>query len=351
VRRAATAHSALTANLRVLHPLIPESERDCRTAADVYGSLIKQWEGMEAPDSAAFKAALSFRLVTVLAKINDIQPRQGEHTYVKALAKIESLLEIKAQRQLQTRVAEELEKLLSALNEQATFISTEIRKKVQALLDLLREPTNRLYKSIQGNEAVLVRLELPPEDETNQQRLALLIDFSPGRQAVPPSGYLSDSQIHSLALALRLAAIRTFNAGAPITILDDIVTSYDADHRRAIAAMIAENLTDLQIIITTHDQRFFSYLKDQLPQATWAYSQIIRLDREYGPRFSHHKVSDEMIEARWNDSQSGPTKCVKPRRNGFSTVAANLALMFVSGRWIGHIVMRGANWRSRWQPI
>jgi energy-coupling factor transporter ATP-binding protein EcfA2 len=303
-RRAATAHSALTANLRVVHPLIPESEQDCRTAAEAYESSVKQWQDMPAPDSAALKTALGTLLVAVMAKISDIQLRQGEHTYSTALAKIESLLEIKAQKQLQTRVTAELEKLLSALNEQAIFISTEIRKKVQALLDLLREPTNRLYKSIQGNEAVLVRLELPPEDETNQQRLALLIDFAPGRQAVPPSGYLSDSQIHSLALALRLAAIRTFNAGAPIAILDDIVTSYDADHRRAIAAMIAENLADLQIIITTHDQRFFSYLKDQLPQATWAYSQIIRLEREYGPRFSHHKVSDEMIEARWNDGQS-----------------------------------------------
>jgi DNA repair exonuclease SbcCD ATPase subunit len=135
---------------------------------------------------------------------------------------------------------------------------------------LLREPTNDLYKNIQGKDAAPVRLELPPEDETNQQRLALLIDFSPGRQGVPPSGYLSDSQIHSLALALRLAAIRTFNAGAPTAILDDIVTSYDADHRRTIAGMIAEELTSLQVIVTTHDQRFFSYLKDQLPQATWS---------------------------------------------------------------------------------
>jgi energy-coupling factor transporter ATP-binding protein EcfA2 len=304
LHRVATAHSALTANLRVLHPLIPESEQDCRAAEEAYEAAIKQWRDMPAPDSAALKTHLNTLLVAVEAKISEIQLRQGDNTYSKALAKIESLLEIKAQKQLQTRVTEELEKLRSALNEQATFVSTEIRKKVQALLDLLREPTNVLYKSIQGSDAVPVRLELPPEDETNQQRLALLIDFSPERQGVPPSGYLSDSQIHSLALALRLAAIRTFNTGAPIAILDDIVTSYDADHRRAIAAMIAENLTDLQIIITTHDQRFFSYLKDQLPQAPWAFTQIIRLEREYGPRFSHHKISDEMIEARWSNGQS-----------------------------------------------
>jgi hypothetical protein len=33
-------------------------------------------------------------------------------------------------------------------------------------------------------------------------------------------------------------------------------------------------------------------------------TQIIRLEREYGPRFTHHKMSDEMIEARWTDGQS-----------------------------------------------
>jgi hypothetical protein len=67
--------------------------------------------------------------------------------------------------------------------------------------------------------------------------------------------------------------------------------------------MIAEELTDLQVIVTTHEQRFFSYLKDQLPQATWGFTQIIRLDREHRPRFTDHKISDEMIEARWADGQ------------------------------------------------
>ena len=79
-----------------------------------------------------------------------------------------------------------------------------------------------------------------------------------------PAGYLSDSQIHSVALALRMAAIKQFNAGAPIIALDDIVTSYDADHRRTIAGLIATMFGECQILITTHDERFFNYLKDQL---------------------------------------------------------------------------------------
>jgi hypothetical protein len=175
----------------VLRPLIPESEQVCRAAEEGYEASIKQWHDMPAPDSAALKTLLNTLLLAVEARISEIQMRQGENTYSKTLEKIESLLEIKAQRQLQTRVTEELEKLRSALNEQATFISTEIRKKVQALLDLLREPTNLLYKNIQGNDAALVRLELPPEDETNQQRLALLIDFFARAAGSSPFGLSS----------------------------------------------------------------------------------------------------------------------------------------------------------------
>lgn len=131
-----------------------------------------------------------------------------------------------------------------------------------------------------------------------------MIDFAANRAAVQPGGYLSDSQIHSLALALRLAAIKRFNRAAPIIALDDIVTSYDANHRRTIAAMLAREFSDFQIIITTHDERFFIYMKDQLGDKDWHFTRIIRLDPDFGPRFVDDRVTDPMIEARWHEGES-----------------------------------------------
>jgi len=165
-------------------------------------------------------------------------------------------------------------------------------------------PTNEIYRQIQGDRAVPIRLELPPEEDSNQQRLNLVIDFAPNRTSVQPSGYLSDSQIHSVALAFRLAAIKQFNDAAPIIVLDDIVTSYDADHRRAIAGVIADRCGDCQVIITTHDELFFRYLKDQLRSAEWQFAQITKFDAKFGPRFSDHKVTHDMIEARWEFGES-----------------------------------------------
>ncbi len=186
----------------------------------------------------------------------------------------------------------------------ATTISGEIRQKVQSLLNRLQAPINDIYQRIQGENAALIRLELPPEDDANQQRLQLLVDFAENRTGVAPSGYLSDSQVHSIALALRLAAIKQFNRAAPIVALDDIVTSYDADHRRRIAGLFAEMFDEHQILITTHDEMFFNCLIDQLEPKTWHFTRIMGLDPTYGPRFADHKVTDEMIEARWDEGLS-----------------------------------------------
>jgi hypothetical protein len=302
--QASKSCQALLAQLKATLPLIPEAEKTLRDALSNYQTALQGWKGEAAPNSAALVSEIKKYSASIAASIDAIEKRQGENTYNKVRTRIDALIELAADDELRTKTHGELLRLQDSLNTQAAFVSGEIRKKVQGLLDTVRKPLNEIYAAIQGAEAAPVYLELPPEDETNQQRLMMLIDFSDVRKGVQPSGYLSDSQIHSLALALRLAAIATFSPDAPIAVLDDIVTSYDADHRRAIVAMMAEHTPSLQIVLTTHDQRFFAYLKEMLPVAAWQFTQITKLDREYGPRFAEHRVTDEMIEARWAEGEN-----------------------------------------------
>ena len=304
-RTAATkSHTQLVAALPGLIGHLGDGEAALKAGLIAYQAGIAGWPQAAVPASADIVAAIGKLLVTLDQAIADIESKQGDHTYTKAKAKIDRLLELQTERDLALRTRDEVGKLSNALTAQATIISAEIRKKVQALLDKLQTPMNDIYKLIQGAGATPIRLELPAEDDTNQQRLNLLIDFAKNRTGVQPGGYLSDSQLHSVALALRMAAIQQFNVGAPIIALDDIVTSYDADHRRTIAGLIATMFGDCQILITTHDERFFNYLKDQLEAKAWHFTRIIGLDPTYGPRFADHKVSDEMIEARWAAGQS-----------------------------------------------
>lgn len=304
-RTAATkAHTQLMAALPGLIGLLGDGEAALKADLTAYQGGVAGWPQGAVPASTDIVVAIANLLATLDQAIAEIESKQGDHTYIKAKAKIDRLLELRAERDLGLGTRDELVKLSDALTAQAATISAEIRKKVQALLDKLQMPMNDIYKMIQGTGATPIRLELPAEDDTNQQRLNLLIDFAKNRTGVQPGGYLSDSQIHSLALALRLAAIKQFNTGAPIIALDDIVTSYDADHRRTIAGLIASEFEECQILITTHDERFFNYLKDQLGANTWHFTRIIGLDPAYGPRFADHRVTDEMIEARWANGES-----------------------------------------------
>lgn len=284
--------------------LVGDDESELKADLIAYQAGIAGWPQAGVPASADIVASIAKLLAALDQAIVDIESKQGDHTYIRAKTKIDQLLELQSERDLALRTRAQLGTLSDALTAQATIVSAENRKKVQALLDKLQTPMNDIYELIQGAGAAPIRLELPAEHETNQQRLNLLIDFAKNRTGVQPGGYLSDSQIHSVALALRMAAIQQFNVGAPIIALDDIVTSYDADHRRTIAGLIATMFGGSQILIATHDERFFNYLKDQLEAKVWHFTWIIGLDPAYGPRFADHKVSDEMIEARWAAGQS-----------------------------------------------
>ena len=302
---ATQAHNRLVARLpAMIDHLEDDDGTGFRTQLVGYQAGIASWPESGPPDSAQIVGLLAAGLADLDQQIANIKAKQGDHTWAKAKTKIDRLVALQDEVTLATRTSEELAKLNAALTAQAKQISDAIREKVQSLLDTLQTPMNAIYKEIQGEGAKPIRLELPDEDDTNQQRLQLVIDFAENRASVPPGGYLSDSQIHSVALALRLAAIKQFNTGAPVIALDDIVTSYDADHRRAIGALIAKMFAELQIILVTHDERFFNHLKDQFAAKDWQFTRIIGLDQAYGPRFADHKVTDEMIEARWAKGQS-----------------------------------------------
>lgn len=298
------AHDRLAAALPVLLGQLPDSQGELKAKLTAYKKEVDAWTSGNAPASDTIRPTLLLFVTEIRAEIKEIEEKQGEHTYGKAKQTIDRIIEIGVERITEERKLAELVKLSDALTRQAAFVSNQIRAKVQSLLDKLQTPMNEIYKKIQGDGAAAIRLELPTEEEYNQQRLGMVIDFASNRVGVQPSGYLSDSQIHSLALALRLAAIREFNTGAPLMVLDDIVTSYDADHRRTLTGMLGEMFPNMQLLVMTHDERFFNYLKDQLPEASWQYTRIIGIDPASGPRFADHMVTDEMIAARWNAGDS-----------------------------------------------
>lgn len=80
-----------------------------------------------------------------------------------------------------------------------------------------------------------------------------------------PLGFYSEGHLDSLGIAIFLAYIRRF-AGVQLLILDDIMATIDGAHRLRLAHLLADEFTDYQIIMTTHDRLWTEELQGVMSQ-------------------------------------------------------------------------------------
>ena len=271
-----------------------------------YLQSLKSWV-IHDPTPTGDSATQSLTVIrsSITDRIETIEAGQGDHTYSKASHTVDDLIRIRDDIRRIHQTAETLTTLSKELDRQCHEINTRIVGYINTLISNLQSDISALYQEIQGGHsaALPIRIELPEEDDTDQQHAQLVIDFADNRKSVVPSGYLSDSQVHTLALALRLAAVRMLNANVPLLVLDDIVTSYDADHRKNIAGVLSKHFANFQIILVTHDEQFFSILKDQVAENSWMFKRITGINPGFGPVFQDHRTSAQAIQAKLDSNQ------------------------------------------------
>lgn len=168
-----------------------------------------------------------------------------------------------------------------SFNVVANVIRERSAQLINQIVDAFREDVLSIYQTIHPNSTVPNIYIVP---NTEERTLGLRIDFHQPGRTVPPAGYLSESYINTLGLALFISSVRLFNREFPFIFLDDIVSSYDADHRARIVDVIAEQLEDFQVFLTTHDYRFYTMLKDRLNDKGWYFEKITTWNFEHGPR-------------------------------------------------------------------
>lgn len=264
-----------------------------------FNSAVTEWQnGQEAPDSTLVIQNLDSLRSSMISAKEAIEVQQGDSTYSKALGATDALIQVRRNLERIAQNKECLRTLDAELTRQSSIVGKAIAEYTESLVGTLQNDIETLYSEIQGGPTTVPRIyfSFPGEEERNQQRVHLLMDFAENRKGVLPSGYFSDSQIHTLALSLRLAAIKMFNARVPVIVLDDVVTSYDADHRKTIAGVLARHFADFQIVLVTHDEQFFLLLKDHLPQNQWLFKRIAEVRTGFGPVFTDHQTVDEVID-------------------------------------------------------
>lgn len=180
------------------------------------------------------------------------------------------------------------------------------KKAVQKLLDNVVRIADDYFQRIHPGESIGNPTLVIPKRGGGS--IELLSKFH--TETGDPRGHYSEGHVDSLGLCLFLAIRRihhTQRSELSLLILDDVMQSVDANHRRNTANLIFDEFSDHQIIITTHDPIWFEYLKiaSQKSRLKFVQRRIATWSLKTGPVWGDHLSNYE-----WLTSEKG--KIAKP---------------------------------------
>jgi len=94
-------------------------------------------------------------------------------------------------------------------------------------------------------------------------KLAFDVDFY-GRGKFPPGAYHSEGHQDGMGLCLYLALMKhTLGEGFTLAVLDDVLMSIDAGHRREVCSLLKTKFPKTQFILTTHDPVWLQFMRTE----------------------------------------------------------------------------------------
>jgi DNA repair exonuclease SbcCD ATPase subunit len=165
------------------------------------------------------------------------------------------------------------------------------KEDVAALLSQISLRVARIYLALHpGEELGTVSIE-----PWTAKGVELAIDFYGSHQR-PPHGVLSESHLNSLAIALFLAMAETFNEKLRFLVLDDVINSFDREHRSHLADLLANEFSEWQLVVLTHDHQFFEHLTRRAP--SWRKLELTSWSYGEGPRTAGYASTGMLAAAR-----------------------------------------------------
>jgi hypothetical protein len=143
----------------------------------------------------------------------------------------------------------------------------------QSFLKFISADINRFYLFMNDGERV-DEIELIPIEE-NDEFAGITFQFKfHGDIVSPPNKYLSESHLNCLGISLFLSAVLAFNKTNKFFLLDDVISSFDRHHRIRFANLLAEQFSDYQILLLTHEKDWFDYVANMVKGKNWVIKRM-----------------------------------------------------------------------------
>jgi recombinational DNA repair ATPase RecF len=148
------------------------------------------------------------------------------------------------------------------------FIAKQ-KKELEVFVSTFSKEISDYYQYMHPGEKVEdIEIKLAEKDD---ELTGITIDFKFFHTtASPPQKYLSESHLNCLGIAFFLASVKAFNKQNGFFIIDDIISSFDSNHRMRLGELFLEKFPDYQIILLTHERNWFDYMKNRVRrEADW----------------------------------------------------------------------------------
>ncbi|MCX5817195.1 MAG: hypothetical protein NTX75_13325 [Proteobacteria bacterium] len=189
----------------------------------------------------------------------------------------------------QTASVARAEALISFINSLEQAIRDEIRLRSRMVIDDISGDVRDMWAILHPNEPIKdVHLYLP--DETDKAIDIGLIFH--GIEQDSPRLTLSEGYRNSLGLCIFLAMAKRESHNDHLLVLDDVVVSFDRNHRGMIIDVLEKYFGKRHLLIFTHDREWYTELRQQLDGKNWNFKTLLPYETpNIGIRWSHRTTT------------------------------------------------------------
>ena len=152
------------------------------------------------------------------------------------------------------------------------ILDMKIKDSMNNLLKEISEDVNSFYTFMNsGNKVKNIKLSIGNDTSDGVE---FTLDFY-NKETQLPRKFLSESQVNCLGLSLFLASVKFFSKHSKFIILDDVISSFDKNHRIRFAQLLTEKFQDYQLIVLTHETDWFTnYMAPLAKSKGWCIKSV-----------------------------------------------------------------------------
>ncbi len=199
--------------------------------------------------------------------------------------------------------------LFAFLNSLEQGVRDEIKQQSQQVVDEVSSDIRDLWAILHPGEAIEdIRVYLPDDAD---KAVDIGLKFH-GVEQASPRLTLSEGYRNSLGLCLFLAmAKREADKDRPL-FLDDVVVSFDRNHRGMVAELLEKRFSDRQVVLFTHDREWYIELRRQLDPKRWGFKALKPYEHpSSGIRWSEKSWTFDDARARLKDEPDAAGNTVR----------------------------------------